>query len=299
MTDAIPPDGIFRTADHRYFDHGAGPLTSVTTAMKLYDKSDALVGWAKKETSRFAMANLHVLVAHREHSGEGIIEEGCPPCETEVKRRNKVGMAESARIWVSSIPDLIKDSAADLGTRVHGVAEKIANGIVDLPDLDVAPFALQYQEWREAFRPAYHAIEYVGVNRTHGYAGTGDFVASLDHPDYDGVWAIDIKSHTKDTPLPATYYPETGMQLAACSRLEVVGTDVVHLPNDALLARDVRPFTDITPPIRGHAVLLLGREDYRFVPYAVTDRTFEAFLSCLSLSRWRHGEAKTYVGSAA
>ena len=42
-----------------------------------------------------------------------------------------------------------------------------------------------------------------------------------------------------------------------------------------------------------------GRDDYRLIPYAVTDTTFEAFVHCLQLWRWRQGEAKTIVGSAA
>ena len=51
MTDDIPSAGIHRTEDHRYYIDGDGPLPGVTTILKSFDKSDVLVGWAKKETA--------------------------------------------------------------------------------------------------------------------------------------------------------------------------------------------------------------------------------------------------------
>ncbi len=286
MTDTIPAVGIHRTEDHRYYFNGQGPLPGVTTAIKSLDKSDALVGWAKKETASFAVRNLDALVAHRGHNTP--VPE-CSPCAANAARRTPLDRQEAARVWVSSIPDYIKDSAADLGTRVHAVAEAMGRGEVPDDAADLVPFGAQYRRFMADYLPQFHAIEYKGINLTHGYGGTGDIIATLgtDLVQFGpGAWAIDIKTHTKDTPLPRTYYPETAMQLAACSRFDFIGR-----PGD--------PTEYAVPRVDAHAVLLIGRDDYRLIPYAVTDTTFDAFLHCLALHRWRNGEAKTIVGSAA
>jgi hypothetical protein len=284
MTDPIPQIGMFRTDDHKYFWNGDGPYPGVTSTIKMLDKSDVLVGWAKKETARFAVQNLDALVAHRGHNYP--VPE-CDPCAVNLARgRRMVAQQEAGRMWVSSIPDYIKDQAADLGTRVHAVAEDMANGDYSETAADLIPYATQYQRFLDGHRPAFLAVEYMGLNRTHGYGGTGDILACFEGF-YDGpVTAVDIKTHTKDTPLPKAYYPETGMQLAACSRFEFIGK-----PGD--------PTEYPMPRVDAYAVLLLGREDYRLIPYAVTDRTFEAFLACLGLYRWKNGEAQTIVGRVA
>ena len=291
----VPSVGMFRSEDHKYWFNGVGSYPSVTTAIDMLDKSDALVGWAKRETASFAIRHLDTLVAHRQHNYP--IPE-CDPCAANLARgRRMVGQQDAARMWVSSIPDYIKDQAADLGTRVHEIAEMLGQAspiarAFDVPT-ELAPFAAQYRNFMAERRPRYEAIEYMGLSRTHGYAGTGDILARLDWRIGDAQWlesdplvAIDIKTHTKDTPLPKTYYPKTGMQLAACSRFDFIGK-----PDD--------PTEYPMPEVDAYAVLLLGREDYRLIPYAVTGSTFDAFLACLRLYRWKNGEAQTIVGKVA
>lgn len=289
MTEVIPSVGMHRTEDHRYYWNGEGPYPNVTGILGMIDKSEALVGWAKKETARFALQNLGILAAHRLHNYP--VPE-CPPCATNLNRKRMVAQSEAARMWVSSIPDYMKDAAADLGTRVHEVAEQIAKG--EEYDPALAPYAGQYARFIEERRPRFIELEYMGLNRTEGYGGTGDVLARLDFIDpgaegwlaNDPIVAIDIKTWTKDTPIKDTYYPETAMQLSACSRFEFIGK-----PDD--------PTEYPMPRVDAYAVLLLGAEDYRLIPYAVTDRTFDAFLACKNLREWREGEAKTIVGRAA
>ena len=302
MTENVVPVGMYRSEDHQYWWGGRGPFVSVTTAMRLYDKSDALVGWAKKETSSFAIRNLDALIAHRQHNNP--VPE-CAICADNVKRRKPAARDEAARLWVSAISDYQRDSAADLGTRVHAIAEEMAHGDCDYntgPGSDqcphgyffgtstpeLVPFAEQYQRFMRDYAPEYLAIEYMGINTTHEYAGTGDIIAGL-YRDWGtlGTYAIDIKTWTKlDKPIPDTYYPETAMQLAACSRFDFIG-------------REGDPQEYAMPRVDAHAVLLIGRDDYRLIPYAVTDATFDAFLNCLALHRWKNGEAKTIVGKVA
>lgn len=271
----IPAVGMHRTFDHKYWWMGEGPFVSITTAMKLYDKSDVLTGWAKRTTADFAVRHLDVLLAHRDHH---TIDAACPPC---MKAGRPYDRDAGARKWIASISDYKRDSAADLGTEVHSIAEAIGKG--EEPDVapELLPYARSYRLFIAENAPDFLEIEYMGLNRAEGYAGTGDLLVRL-----GGLTAcIDIKSWTKDEALPETYYPETAMQLAACARFEFIGK-----PND--------PTEYPVPAVDLYGVLLLGRDDYCLVPYFVTDETFDAFRNCLDLYRWRNGEAKTINGKA-
>jgi hypothetical protein len=258
----------------------------------MYDKSDALIGWAKREVSSFAMRHLGELVEHKRHWDDGLTVVGCPPCDNEFKRRQKVGGEESARLWVASISDYQRDTAADLGTRVHAAAEEINlwGNDASIAD-DVRPYAEQYRRWLAADLPDILEVEYMGVNLTHGYGGTGDIIAIPNRGELDGKRvAIDIKTFTKPGPIKFyrgkhLYYPTTGMQLAACSRFEFIGRE-----------GDANQYP--IPAVDAHAVLLIGSEDYRLIPYRVTDQTFETFLACKRLLDWKHGEGKSIVDAA-
>src|SRR5450759_1104644 len=109
QTTAEPPLGLTRTADHRYAwrDNRTSVtnIPSVTTILKVVDKSGPLTGWAKRETAACAVRNLDVLVRMRETGGD-----------------------TAAVNWLKGIPDFKRDSAADVGTRVHLFAEQLARG---------------------------------------------------------------------------------------------------------------------------------------------------------------------------
>jgi hypothetical protein len=276
MTTAIPQVGIHRTEDHEYYWMGQGSLPGVTTAIKSFDKSNVLVGWAKRETARFALDHLDTLVDHRMHNRP--VPE-CAPCQKAYKDFD--GRAAAQR-WISSLPDYLRDTAADLGTEIHAIAERLANEDDFAPPAEFERYANTYQKFLYEKQPKFLAVEYMGINLEHGYGGTGDIIAAINGM---GTVAIDIKSWTKPEPIKNTYYPETGMQLAACSRFEFIGRE-----ND--------PFEYKVPQVDSYAVLLLGPEEYRLIPYSVTDTTFDAFLACLQLHRWRTGEARTIVQPA-
>lgn len=294
---------ILRTPKHAYLYDDIGPLPGVTTAIDMYGDKDALVTWGKREVAKFAVGHAETIIAHRGH-GEFFYPETCGPCRVAMDAAGRstgtvsLSPDEASQRWAQSLPDRKRDAAANLGTRVHAVAERINKGEPAAADEDARPFAIQYQRWLGATQPDLIAIEYVGVNLTYGYGGTGDIIVRPRFGSHGGlVVAVDIKTHTDpDKPLPRSYYPKTGMQLAACSRFEFIGRDPVELPGESLRSEDVVPNTYPQPDAYG--VLLLGREDYRFIPYRVTERTFLAFLACLDTYRWRYGEAKSIVGAA-
>jgi hypothetical protein len=282
-TPAIPSVGMYRTEDHEYYWNGKGPLPGVTTPMKMYDRSGALMTWAKNETASFALRHLDILVAHRLHN-QPVPE--CVPCQ---KARGPFDGTRAAKYWVASISDYKRDVAADLGTEIHAIAEAIGGEAEREVDPALIPYGETYQEFLYEWQPDILEIEYMGWNDMYGFAGTGDLIARLRRTGHelDGkVTAIDIKSWTKEEPIKDTYYPETAMQLAACTNFDFIGK--VGDPTEYPL-----------PKVEAYAVLLLGAEEYRLIPYSVTDRTFQAFLACLNLYQWKNSEAKTIVGTAA
>lgn len=251
--------GLWRTSDHRYYwserpGEVVGPLTSVTTAMKALDKP-ALVGWAKRETAASAIRNLPML--------QQMVANGGPA---------------SAINWLKTIPDYQRDLAADMGTRVHLLAEQMATGVTPEMAESEAPFVTAYRRFLTDWQPRFLRVEAMVCNLTHGYAGTLDFLAVLGGK----VTLGDIKTGSGA-------YPETSLQLAGLANGEFLGW-----PNDARK----HPL----PHIDQYAVLHLRPElypdtGYRLIPYAVTPETFWRFLAVKETWEWLQGEAKSVMGA--
>jgi len=271
--------GLIHDARHRYFFNGKGPLTSVTTALKVYDRSEALVGWAQRETAKSALLHHELITDHLTHHQ---LIPTCPVCVASGQYWD--GPADAAVQWLKRMPGYQRDAAADIGTRVHRLADQVARGELteQIPEYALAHVEV-YQEWRARFKPKYRFIEFGILSVDHDYGGTGDIVARIEKPiKAAGMWLIDIKSGgqlEKGTGV----YPEQAMQLAAYGKAGAVG-----FPGEPKLFR--------MPPIDRYGILQIKPEGYRFVEMKVTDLTFEAFLHVLDLHRWRTGEAKTILG---
>ncbi|MDR3633819.1 MAG: hypothetical protein P4L84_08280, partial [Isosphaeraceae bacterium] len=162
-----PPLGLTRTADHVYtFNTGTevfSPLPSVTTILKVLDKSGPLVGWAKRET----------------------------------------GGDAAAVAWLKTIPDFQRGTAADIGTRVHQLAEQLARGAEPEVTEVEAPYVRAYRSFLATYQPRFLAVEEMVASLKHRYAGTLDAVAIIDGE----TWLLDVKTG-------AGVYGETGLQLA-------------------------------------------------------------------------------------
>lgn len=243
-------EGLYRTADHRYFWRGRGPIPSVTTIQKMLDKSGPLVGWAKRETAACAVRNLPMLVQMRESGGDA-----------------------AAVAWLKSIPDYQRDTAADIGSRIHGLAERLARGEAVEVTEEERPFAERYAKWIASAEPEFLYLEEMVANLTVGYAGT-----------FDAILRHKGKTYLADVKTGTGIYPETAIQLAAYSRAEFIGR-----PGDPTKYR--------IPPIDAYAVIHVRPDQpTEFVPYAVTDASWQAFLACKALHTWSEGEAKRVMG---
>lgn len=252
-TQPDPPLGLARTDAHVYsWNDGAtvvGPLPSVTTVIKVLDKSGPLVGWAKRETAACAVRNLDMLVRMREAGGDA-----------------------AAVNWLKAIPDYQRDSAADIGTRVHRLVEQLARGIEPEITAEEAPFVDAYRTFLAAFRPRFLALEEMVVSLRHHYGGTLDAIAVIEGE----TWLLDVKTGTG-------VYPETGLQLAAYASADFIGRP--GTPRRFRLPRATR-----------FGVIHVRPEGARLIEYRVDRSTFAAFLDARRLLAWQQRPGKSVVG---
>lgn len=245
----IPKVGLFRDQHHRYYWAGEGPMISATTAIGVLDKP-AVVGWAKREVAKSAVRNLPALVQ--------MVLEGGP---------------DAAARWLQGIPDFKRDKAANLGSRVHHLAEQIVRG--ESPEIEPieAPFVVAYQNFlRERF-PIFLMVEEMVCSLRYGYGGTLDAIARIG----DDVWLLDIKT--------GGAYEETALQLAAYARAEFIGreADPKQYRIPAATRFGVIHLNPLTPD-RPDGYADTG---YRLIPYEVGDREFDVFLAALRAAEWK------------
>jgi hypothetical protein len=291
------------TPDGRWYLH---PLTqerfiSVTTALKVVAK-EALVPWAAGLAAEAAMDELPMVVAAsrkrpcgntykrcqhdwRERCGNCPCED-CRACVTRHLRDRHI--AESSR-------------RADEGTRVHKVIEwwALHDGAIRPHDKDIASYVTQFLAFVDDYglTPAsWELAETTVINRENGYAGTLDKIvrfnadaspAAAELCDRIGAGPMptllgDTKTREKTREeAPAKFYPEHALQVAALRNGEAV-----MLPDG----------TEIPlPAVDGGFVLQLRPDGYEARPVDAGPRTFGAFLSFLSGSKWQHEYATASV----
>lgn len=257
------------TDNGRYYVHPTTAETwpSVTNVLDCGVSKPALVPWAAKVTDEAWATNLP----------RGVKASRRPDAFTEFRKEMKAQVR------------FVKDTAADLGSRIHAWAEAHVLGKAQPEDDEVAPYGAQLLHWFNVmgvdFDRDVDAAEATIINRTHGYAGTGDLWARLHiapdlswNPRKRWLWLIDYKSSA--TRPASSVYPESGMQLAAIANGET------FLLDDG---------TEIAPPgpIVGTAVLNLRARGYALIPVpADRDAAFAGFLGALRTTEYLHAVAK-------
>lgn len=252
MTDdpTVPPVGLYRTPDHRYYWNGMGPFPSTTTVLGIIDKP-ALVAWAKRETAECAIRNFDLLDGMRRTGGDRMAVE-----------------------WLKGIPDYQRDSAADRGTRVHAAADAYNSGGDINLEPEEMPYLDAYRRWLDESGARILAGEFavIGhVDADNAYGGTGDLLAYLD----DDLWLIDLKT-SRST------YKETALQLASYGFASFAG-----YPNDPQPYR--LPTPDRYGVLHIRPELYPDSGGYRLIEYDVDEDTFAAFCDAYRLRRWLTG----------
>lgn len=185
---SIAQIGLARNEAHEYFLDGQGPIPSVTTILKIVDKSGPLIGWAKRITAEAALRHAADLPKWVEDfGGDGA-----------------VGMLTKAT-------NVIRDKAANAGSEIHQLADAIVKGHeVTVPE-ELQPYVNALLKWQADFEPEYLASEEMVYSR-HGYAGTLDAICRI----AGETWLVDYKTSR-------ACYPETGLQLAAYAFADHIG----------------------------------------------------------------------------
>lgn len=258
----------------RYYTH---PLTgemwpSVTNVLDTSVVKHALVPWAAKAAAEKALQVLPRLVA----------ASRIPACK--VKRgQERCGRCRDCLLReIKAEPKVVRDTAADLGDRIHKWAQAHVLGTPVPHDPEVVPFGKQllrfFVEFGVDFERDVEATEATIINRTVGYAGTGDLWLWLT---IDGRRRLAMVDYKSSSTRPAmSVYPEQGMQLAALANAEKV------LLDDG---------TELDPPgpIEDAYILTLRAADYALIPMPMggdLDAAFTAFKGALVNAAYLHSQ---------
>ena len=241
--------GLVRDARHRYSWNGGPWFPSVTTILQIKDKP-ALVGWAKRETAACAVRNLEVL--------ERMVQSGGPGAAVE---------------WLKRIPDYTRDTAADLGTAVHAMAEALGRGEPVVVDESLRPYLAAYRrDFLDAFAPRFLAVEAMVCSERYEYGGTADAFVEI----AGETWLLDYKTGS-------AVYPDSALQLAGLARAQCIG-----YPGD--------PRQYPVPFATRFGILHVRPEGARLYPVVVNRETVAAFLDARRLFGWDQGPAKRVIG---
>jgi len=230
----------------RYYRH---PITgeewpSITNVLDTAVSKPALVPWAAKITAGKAWQMLPQMVYTSRR-----------PIEREALNKE-----------IKSEIRIVKDMAADLGSRVHAICEAQVLGTPTPSDPEAEPFAEQAMRFFDDFgvdlEKDVEAAEATVINRTAGYSGTGDLWLHLTIGGRRKLLVIDYK--TSSTRGVESVYPEHGMQVAA-----LVYAERLLLDNG-----DEEPPPG---PIDGGAILNLRENGYALIPMPLAGTLRDAF----------------------
>lgn len=272
------------TALGRYYHHPATgeALISVTNVLSVGCAKPALVPWAAKIAAEKAwelVPRMAAALLVKDCGAGARRDEACGRCRDCLVREVK-GEVTVAR-----------DKAADLGSRIHHLAQHHVLGVIVAPeegDDRAAPFVAQYVKFLADFdvdiERDIESVELTVAYPSFGYAGTLDllvwlplaFVGGKAVPTPDGkkhLWLVDLKTSTTR---PATsVYGEYALQLAALRHAREA-----WLPDDTVIP--------MVKGIVGSAVLNLRARTYELVPVPSETAEFAAFKGSLALAKWMH-----------
>jgi hypothetical protein len=190
MTRFTPPIRRKETArGHKYEDAEGRRVPGVTSIIGDGLPKPALITWAANATAEYAVDNWLELS----------------------------GKSASARLKeLQGARYAAKDAAANKGTAVHAIAEKLVAGEeVDVPD-ELVGHAESYARFLDAFQVEARHVEFSVASLRWGYAGTADLIADVTHKGIKQRLLMDVKTNRSGI------FGETALQLAAYRYAEVL-----------------------------------------------------------------------------
>jgi hypothetical protein len=157
----------------------------------------------------------------------------------------------------------VKDTAANKGTAVHALAEKLVAGEeVEVPD-ELVGHAESYARFLDDFQVEAHHVEFSVVSYRWGYAGTGDLIANVKHVGQTRLLLLDVKTNRSGV------FGESALQMAA------------YRYADTLLNGDGE---EPMPPVDGCAAVHVRADDYDLIPVIADEQQHKAFLYVMKVA---------------
>lgn len=263
---------------YRHPEHPGREFISITNVLDSISKP-ALVPWAAKITAEKALDLMPQMVA-------AALIAPCKPkrvadeCGTCLDCLHKTTKREVK---------IVRETAADLGSRIHDYAEAHLTGRALPDDDEVEPYVGQYLRFLDDYdidiTRDVEAAELTVAHPQAGYAGTLDAIyrlrldgnlAGVKPKKLDGdrraLWVVDTK--TSSTKADDVLYDEQPLQLAAQRN-----ATEMWLPDGSIM-----PMLKTT----GAAILNLRTDSYAFIPVPSGNEEFAAFRGFIAGQTWMH-----------
>ena len=223
-------------------------VPGVTSVISMLPKP-FLTYWAAKVTAESAVSNIGPVVGLAMNDPGGAVDY--------LKRAHRRTTNE----------------AADVGTEVHALYEKLARGDkVGRQHPDLEPYVRWINEFHDKFQPSYRFIEDAVWSDTHKYAGSFDALCDIEGE----TVMLDAKSTRSGV------HEEVALQLSAYAFAD----DIVTQAGERVSV----------PKVDAGAVLHLRPEGWKLVPVRLDADVFGYFLHLREVFDWVTAESSTVIG---
>ena len=235
-------------------------VPGVTTILNNGLPKPALVGWAAKTIAGYVADRLDQADDHV------VADQLIADLADLARTKNKPWPDKLSRTTVAELLKGVhwedRDQAANKGTAVHNLAEKLAHGEeIDVPE-ELAGHVDAYLQFLDDWQPTDALVELVVGNTQHRYSGTLDMIATL--PGL-GRCLLDIKTNRSGP------FAEVALQLAGYRYAEwaVVDDEVVPMPE-----------------VDWCGVIWVRADGYDLIPFEAGPAVFRTFLYVQQVGLW-------------
>jgi len=189
--------------------------------------------------------------------GQGLVAQAAVEYKDAVDTMIANGDSAGAVDWLKNAPNRNTAGAAERGTLVHDLYERLSLGEdIGRVHPDLRPFVESWHEWNDEFQPTFLHVEGAVVNEAMGYGGSFDFIAEI----AGQVIMGDYKTSK-------AVYPEVALQMWAYANA------------DHILSEDGS--TEPLPKIDAAAVFHCRPEGWKFHPIDIADPELPAVFAAL------------------
>jgi hypothetical protein len=236
---------------HAYKDADGRRVPGVTTILSDGLPKKALINWAGNATADYAVDNWDML--------------------SELKPSERLKKMQGGRYES-------RDAAANRGTAVHALAEKLIKGEeVEVPDA-LAGHVESYVRFLDEWAPEPVLVEAVVMSHKHGYAGTLDLIADIPGR---GRVLMDIKTSRSGI------FGETALQLCAYRYADVYLDET----GDEPIEKDMLEVDEVI-------AIHVRADGYDLYPLTAGPAQLREFLYAREVARFSEENSRSYVGEA-